>query len=376
MYLNFRQAETGLLGRQALPQAYVDACRFLHCGVIDRSGSLGAPFAWQVLDAIPVIGTVSCPATLDFGALCDTRGEEIVAEAVRLGRRIQVFWSGGIDSTSALIGVMRAVEWRGCPERVTVLLSMESVLEYPEFYLRFIDGRYRIRAVGQQIAGALDAEALNVTGEHGDQLFGSQLLMPYVRKGVAGSNYRDLLPLAMLERLHDPLAVRRARNLLQPVLDAAPAPIETLFDALWWLNFTLKWQDVSVRMVGLSGPEADRGFDSLRHFFRTEPFQRWALATTPGRPVERWTDYKLPAKAYVRAFTGDERYFRQKLKEDSLRNVLSTRNPTTRFRVFMRDDFLPVVTTEEVPMAGRLRQVLTREILAPTQPFPEFGGVS
>jgi hypothetical protein len=337
---------------------------------------MGAPFEWEVLDPIPAASVSSAPRSLRFGELCDRRGEEIVQEAVEQDRAVQVFWSGGIDSTSALIGVMQAAERRGCPERVTVLLSMESVLEYPEFYLRFIDGRYRIRAVGQQIARALDADALNVTGEHGDQLFGSQLLMPYVRRGVAGSSYGDLLPLAMLERLRDPLAVRRARNLLQPVLDAAPAPIETLFDALWWLNFTLKWQDVSVRMIGLSGTEAPRIFASLQHFFRTEPFQRWALANTPGRPVERWTDYKLPAKEYVRAFTGDERYFRQKIKEDSLRNVLSTRSPTTRFRVFMRDDFLPLVVTEAAPEAGRIRRWFFRELPVPTQPIPEFGGVS
>ena len=114
----------------------------------------------------------------------------------------------------------------------------------------------------------------------------------------------------------------------------------------------------------------------MQHFFRTEPFQQWALANTPGRPVERWTDYKLPAKEYVRAFTGDERYFRQKIKEDSLRNVLSTRNPMIRFRVFMRGDFLPLVATEEIPAAGRIRRWFSREFPAQTQRFPEFGGVS
>jgi hypothetical protein len=178
----------------------------------------------------------------------------------------------------------------------------------------------------------------------------------------------------MLERLHDPRAARRAWKLAQPVLEAAPIGIRSLFDALWWLNFTLKWQDVSVRMVATRGADAPRLAGSLRHFFRTEPFQQWALRHTPGRPVERWIDYKLPAKTYVRDFTGDERYFRQKTKEDSLRNVLIARNSTVRSQIFMRDDFVPVVTAVELPAPGRIRRLLSRE-LAPRGPrMPEYGG--
>jgi hypothetical protein len=183
-----------------------------------------------------------------------------------------------------------------------------------------------------------------------------------------------LLPLAMLERLRDPLAARRAWRLARPVLEAAPVPIGSLFDALWWLNFTLKWQDVHVRMVATRGADAPRLFSSLRHFFRTDPFQQWAMRHTPGRPVDRWIDYKLPAKTYVREFTGDERYFRQKTKEDSLRNVLIARASPVRAQIFMRDDFVPVVEVVELAAPGRIRRLLSRE-LGPRGPrMPEFGG--
>jgi hypothetical protein len=375
VYLNIRQVESGRLGGQALPRAYRDLCRFMHCGVIDRSGTIAPPFAWTVLDPIPPVAGADRTEpgeTATFARLCDARGVEIVSEAS--GRNIQVLWSGGIDSTAALIGVMKAAEARGCADLVQVLLSMDSVLEYPEFYLEVIDGRYAVQPVGQPMSRALEPAALNVTGEHGDQLFGSQLLAPYVRRGVAQADWRDLLPLVMLERLRDPRAARRAWGLAEPVLNAAPAPIRSLFDALWWLNFTLKWQDVSVRMLGTRGSDAPRLAGSLRHFFRTDPFQQWALGHTPGRPVERWVDYKLPAKTYVRDFTGNERYFRQKTKEDSLRNVLIARNSTVRAQIFMRDDFVPVVTAVERPVPGRIRRLLSRQPLPPGARMPEFGG--
>jgi hypothetical protein len=377
VYLNVRQAEAGRVRDRALPRAYRDLCRFMHCGVIDRSGTIAPPFDWTVLDPVPAVaGAVrgELDEMRSFSRLCDARGVEIVAEAEAGDRTIQVLWSGGIDSTAALIGVMKAAETAGCAARVQVLLSMDSVLEYPEFYLDAIDRRYAVQPVGQPMSRALDPAALNLTGEHGDQLFGSQLLAPYVRRGVAEADWRDLLPLVMLERLRDPRAARRAWKLAQPVLEAAPIGIRSLFDALWWLNFTLKWQDVSVRMVATRGADAPRLAGSLQHFFRTEPFQQWALWHTPGRPVERWIDYKLPAKTYVRDFTGDERYFRQKTKEDSLRNVLIARNSTVRSQIFMRDDFVPVVTAVELPAPGRIRRLLSRE-LAPRGPrMPEYGG--
>jgi hypothetical protein len=371
MYLNFNQANSGCLGDRSLPRDYVAACRFMHCGVIDRTGALPLPFSWQVFDSIPV--TDDSTSESDFGALCDARGDALVAEAVAADATIRHFWSGGIDSTSALIALMRAVERRRCPERLCVLLSMESVLEYPEFYLRFIDDRFAVEAVRPPMAQALQPGALSVTGEHGDQLFGSQLLAPYVRRGVAHEPYRDLLPLVMLERLRNPLAARSVERYLQPVLDAAPAPIVSLFDALWWLNFSLKWQDVSLRMVGLSGGLARARFGALRHFFRTDAFQRWSIATTPGRPVRAWTDYKAPAKEYICAFTGDDRYFRQKIKEDSLRNVLGASSPVVRNRIFMRADFVPMVTVESPREPGRFAR-LFRAVQPPRGPtFPEYG---
>lgn len=368
LYLNFNQADSGWVGPDGLSRDYRLACRFMHCGVIDRTGTLVPPVAWSVLDPVPA-PTADGPT---FAELCDRRGEELVSEALELDRPIQHLWSGGIDSTAALIALMKAAERRGCADRIRVLLSMESVLEYPAFYLDHIDRQYHTQTVRQPMARNLDARALNVTGEHGDQLFGSQLLEPYVRRGVANADYHDLLPLMLLERMRHPRDARRTGRYLQPVLDAAPAPIVSLFDALWWLNFALKWQDVSVRMVGMRGGEAGVLFQALRHFFRTDSFQQWALANTPGKPVDGWTDYKATAKAYIRDFTGDEWYFRLKTKEDSLRNVLSD-GGNDRYRVFMRDDFMPVVTTVPAREANRLRRWLWPELEPRGKRLPEYG---
>ncbi|HET9659135.1 MAG TPA: hypothetical protein VFP05_02320 [Thermomicrobiales bacterium] len=370
VYLNANQVSSGWVGDYKLGRDYVLACRFLHCGILDRTGTMGSGFPWRTIDPIPAV-TAEMPS---FATLCDRRGEEIVAEAMAFDREIRVFWSGGIDSTTALIAVMTAAERQRYRRRVRVLLSMQSVLEHPRFYREFIDGDLLVHAVQAPMSRELDPGALNVTGEHGDQLFGSQLLAPYVRRGVAGRAYQDLLPLVLLERLHHPLAAAHAGRFLQPVIDAAPVPIVSLFDCLWWLNFCAKWQDVSLRMVAGTALETRTHFDSLRHFFRTDPFQVWAMTHTPGSPVEDWRAYKLAAKDYIHAFSGDTHYFRLKIKEDSLRHVLRGRSASERQRVFMRADFCPVVSWFRPPEPGRLRRWLRPETPPGEPAWPEFVG--
>jgi hypothetical protein len=342
LYLNFLQAESGSLGREALPRDYVLACRFLHCSIVDRSSTLDQGFAYTVLDPIPAAATDGAT----FADLCDGTGAALVAEALATDREIEILWSGGIDSTAALIAVMKAAETSGCGERVRVLLSLDSVHEYPRFFLREINGRYRCRSICHPIAEYLDPAVITVTGEHGDQLFGSHLLESYVRRGLGGVDYREILPLVLLERLRSIRAAARVGRYLAPVFAAAPVPIRSLFDALWWLNFCLKWQDVTLRMPVVRGQEARAIFAWLRHFYRGDRFQAWALANA-GRCPPVWARYKDVAKRYILDYTGDDAYYRYKEKELSLRNLLTDPVSGTGYRVLMREDFRPVFSAVE-----------------------------
>lgn len=338
LFLNVRQVDGGTVGHDELPRDYVLACRFLHCGIIDRTGALDQGFAYAVLDPIPT------PATdgATFAQLCDAIGAEIVAAALAAGRQIDVLWSGGIDSTTALVAIMKAAAERGGGDRVRVLLSLDSVHEYPRFFLHHINGRYRIHGVTHPLAEFLDPAAITVTGEHGDQLFGSRLLESYVRRGVGGVDYREILPLVLIERLRGPRGVDRVRRYLEPVVAAAPAPVRTLFDYLWWLNFALKWQEVTLRLAAFRGEEARAVYGSLRHFFRDDRFQAWSLAHASAREVPIWARYKDVAKQYILDFTGDAAYYRHKEKEDSLKNVMVNPASAIGYRVVMREDFRPV----------------------------------
>jgi hypothetical protein len=348
LFLNYLQTDAGTADKVKLPRDYVLACRFLHCSIIDRTATLDQGFAYTVLDRIPAPATDSAT----FAELCDAIGAEIVADAISAGKEVAVLWSGGIDSTTALIAVMKAAEQRGCSGHIRVLLSLDSVQEHPGFFLRQIKGRYRLQPVTHPISASLDPTLVNVTGEHGDQLFGSHILASYVRRGLGLADYRDILPLVLLERLRNPLSARRVKRYLAPVIAAAPVPLRTLFDCLWWLNFSLKWQEVTLRLPVFRGEEARMVYNSLRHFFRDERFQAWALANGQIRRVPVWARYKDEAKRYILDFSGDRDYYQTKEKEDSLKNVMADPGGTIRYRAFMREDFRPVFSRVEWPLPG------------------------
>jgi hypothetical protein len=270
-----------------------------------------------------------------------------------------MLWSGGIDSTAALIGLIRAARRQDVTGQIQVLLSAHSVDEHPRFFLDHIHEQLAVSLVSHPVSVQLDPDALNVTGEHGDQLFGSHLLEGYVRRGVANLPYREMLPFVLLERMKGVRSARRVERYLAPFIDAAPVRIETLFDYFWWCNFALKWQEVTLRLTAFRSDDAGPTYASLRHFFRDASFQQWAMANTPGRAVPVWHHYKDDAKRYIRDFTADDAYYRHKEKEDSLRHVMANQARSGQVFVVMHRDFRPEVRMIEAPNRSLL-SLLTR----------------
>src|SRR6478609_704291 len=322
IFLNVNQIESGEAGGQRFSNDYIHVCRFLHCSILDRTGSTAPGFKFTALDPMPEMR----PMRHSFSRICDEIGDELVEEAISTSKRISLLWSGGIDSTTALIAIMKAAMRRGHTDCLRVLLSIDSVREYPDFYLGFLSDRIEHMTVSRPISASLDPGELNVTGEHGDQLFGSHLLDSYVRRGLAGAPWRDILPFVIKERLGSLRPVRQVQRMLEPVISSAPVRIRTLFDYFWWLNFSLKWQEVSLRLPAFRGNDAHDIYRSLRHFYRDERFQQWAMATTPGTDLSHWSRYKEASKHYILGFTNDRSYFDRKEKEDSLRNVMASRS--------------------------------------------------
>jgi asparagine synthetase B (glutamine-hydrolysing) len=167
--------------RKQLHPVYQDACRFFSCTLIDRTQTLETGLEFQILD--PLEGLT--PTSENFDKICDQVGDQVVRQAVAAGKTVQLLWSGGIDSTTALVAIYKALEREDRLDTLHVLLSQESVQEYQRFFAEVIHPHLHYTIFKPPLYPYLDPQCLVVTGEHGDQLFGSDKLRPFVWSGEA-----------------------------------------------------------------------------------------------------------------------------------------------------------------------------------------------
>ncbi|MEM6879442.1 MAG: hypothetical protein AAF544_12830, partial [Bacteroidota bacterium] len=273
IFLNSHRAKSGSIDGGKLPPAYVLAARFFDCGIIDRTHQLDVGFDQLVIDEIPDFDP---DFTRSFSEIAIQRAKSIWARADALDFDIQLLWSGGIDSTVALIALIETAG-EGQLSRLRVLLSMDSINEYPLFFRKHILRKLNYKMIRPPVTEHLADRCIIVTGEHGDQLFGSDKLLPLIQNGLAEEPWRDLLPLLAAHKLGNSRDADLLVEYLQPLIAAAPTPLTSIFDLYWWLNLTIKWQQVSLRLPIFSFREEVKDlYERFEHFFRIPDFQKWA----------------------------------------------------------------------------------------------------
>jgi len=297
-----------------VPIGYRQACRFFGVGLIDRTGTLDHGFVPQIIDPVPN----EFSNVPDMAHLCADRAAKIVAEARETDQSIRLLWSGGIDSTCVAAALLTALgDDTGLLE---VAYSNESVAEYRKFFRMLKKRGIRLTKI-KHVSEALTPDALIVTGEHGDQIFGSMLAenipFPELQRP-----WREVMPGHIAAKIGEEGA-RDMLQWMQPQLSACPVPLVTTYDFLWWANFSMKWQTVSQRVLATLETAIERKAVAplLRHFFRTEDFQRWALANPDQKIRNDWPSYKYALKDIIFDFNGDKRYRKNKIKERSLRGL-------------------------------------------------------
>jgi hypothetical protein len=332
-------------------QPYLLAARFLKYGIIDRTRSLKMGFDTHVLDPIDEVYATN-ESDGDFSTLCEQRAEQIFAAARDENRPIDVLWSGGIDSTVALIAILQVASRKRDTDRLRVLLSVESITEYSRFFHQHIKEALRWSPIGFPVSRFLAADSITVTGEHGDLLFGSNECKHFVPNGIAYLGWRTGLPLLLAQREFTGAEVDALMDYLIPLVDSCPFEVDTLFEFYWWMDFTQKWQTVALRIAANIESERTRLFENTRHFFRSIPFQLWALFGRERETMEEWSQYKMAAKDFIYEFNGDDEYRDYKEKIPSLRHLLGNersfarkqnRAPDSNVSLLMMDDEFELV---------------------------------
>ena len=279
---------------------------------VDRTGTIKLPLRMKSLFPLPSMRSF----TKTYKELCEARAEELLKRADKLDVPIFIMWSGGVDSTCVLVSLLKAAT-TSQKERMTVLLSDDSIVEYADFYHTHIYGKLHQRSA-LEFPKLLD-QGLLISGEFNDQLFGSDIISYAIQDvgfdTIAGPY--DRRTIARIFWRMKPETAQFYVGLFDRLREVSPIPLKSNFDLLWWINFALKWQTVYMRVLCHGNKFISRE-DLYAPFFNTADFQLWSMNNLDKRIKDNWCNYKWPAKEIIYDFTKDEHYRDNKKKHGSL----------------------------------------------------------
>lgn len=271
--------------------------------------------------------------------LMDLRGQEIYRHACTHNKKIMVMWSGGIDSTSVIVSLLKAVPTNEQKDRIIICLSPDSVLENLAFYKNFISTKIPIV---HRLTVNFNSEFLRnhilLHGDPGDALFGSSAgkYEALVKEGKHLLPYRDnvdLLYQCMIPK--DTKTFKFPKESGQWIVDkivanldeTQPERIKTIADWFWWQYVNFKWEGSLWRPFAGTGIRTDftqpLDEEPVRQylettFFNTDYFQRWSYCNKDNFFPKGIASHKHEIKQYIVDFDHNEAYQNFKVKTASM----------------------------------------------------------
>ena len=312
--------------------------------------------------------------SMTFAEVTDRRAFEI-KERIQLGEKFAVMYSGGIDSTvvlSSLIKNLTAEE----QESITICASIDSVIENPIFWNKFIHDKFKIIDSKTVKYDDLIEQGLTpITADEGDCIFGTLMgltlynnfdyyisdLSPKVKERLASlkdkissndvhySIYKDLI-IKHLSVKSNPDFGRLLYEKYHWNIQTASVPVYSLHDFFWWLIFNVKYLNCSVRGALYFNDRLDykTAIYKIFNWFNGKEYQLWSMVNNNnGQKIKKSVStYKSAARDYIYEIDHNEYYKTFKLKLESLFNIVRTqdvKNLTTdqrpATRMFMTDQF-------------------------------------
>ena len=321
-FLENKKIDPVIRSMRALTRAYMH---------VDRT-SLFNPFN-MMYDPIPSVGK--------FNKTFEDCCMDAATDLWKLGKPIELFWSGGIDSSGALIALL---ETKSESDILNIRYTKDSIVEFPTMWEKLVKDRNDPVHDKKMLDESLfeNDDIIKVTGECADQLFCSGIMHnPQSKIDKLGDDWETVFTWDQSE-FNPPTAIGKQMSWSEPEfarlkmqiaeiyfahVDIAPVEIVTIYDLLWWNIFCFNWQDMDSRIV-LTYTTTPH-WQSTLSFYNTEDFQRWAM-TNKWIKTNRNKRYKgtiqthkQPAKDYINRYIKDEDYRKNKIKERSLINILT-----------------------------------------------------
>jgi len=264
----------------------------------DRTGIITPDTAIATLTPVSKI-----TSTKSFSDICHKRAAELASMVKDNDQKISVFWSGGLDST----GVFLCLREQLPANKLVVYYTEKSKEEYPGFFEKYIEGSFEAKQFAMlTIWKAVEAavkDGIIVTGEIGDQMFGSNIMLQYTPEQLKA-------PWQTCDKFE-------TVDNFTAFVENCPRHINTVAEMLWWVNYSLKYQWVQLRM--LQDNEVTRLNENIFHFFDTPEFNDYTVSASIEEKIPNFEvkNYKYPLREVIYSLSKDAHYAFNKPKEDS-----------------------------------------------------------
>ena len=239
-------------------------------------------------------------------------------------KKIYILWSGGIDSSAALLGIWKYGKILFDNNKVSLLHSRSSVRESPFLYDWIVRNKILTEEVGsvtkfikdqpQGSSDTNDKSNIYVTGEIGDQIMGNFHNLSSFPNLNDEENLLSKDIFSFLKPIQDKEKKEAWSSVAHLLYDNRKTEIETVFDMLSWFTFTCKYEHPKYRFW----LAAARRIPTY-NFFDTDEFQNWSMNNNWKEKCNGnwWTHYKMPLKKFIYDITGSE-YALTMYKQSSL----------------------------------------------------------
>ena len=300
--------------------------------------------------------------TNNFADVMDKIAERYCQDIVATDKIPYLYWSGGIDSTSILVSLLKNNN-QNFLNRLVILLNQESINENAYFYYQFIQGKLQ-----EQDCDSFEINADNYTtislldGDAGNQCMGSGAI-----NQIAYTQQYELLDDpwsdSFLKRIN--FNNKTLLAIVNDSINAAPIPVNTGHDYLWWINFNFKFDDVLLNKCvsyfkNLTAAQSKYFFENnLFRFYQQADMQVWSLLTTDLRREKLKITPKYFPKQYIYEFDRNDLWFSNKIESKSGAYTAWTHSTTSP--VFAIDSNWQTYRLDNATTRSELGKILKRK---------------
>lgn len=241
--------------------------------------------------------------------ICDRMADNIFSAVGN--RDIVIFYSGGIDSTAALVAIMRHREYNNFVNegRIKVALTSQSIVEYPEFFYENILSNLPIVPADFDSLVA-DPNNFIITGDGGDYVIGNTDVPIWDHEGTMDNLYKPKEILYPYLNNIEPSG--KFTHFLKEIEKRAPFDIVSVNQSYWWLAQCFTHQGEMCYPYAWSSVEdlSDlTGFNKVYRFFLHPEFMTFGFEYMSTNPYYvRLADCRRYTKEYIVRHTGHSYY--------------------------------------------------------------------